>query len=102
MSFFCGMKEKNDQSLQEALKLMLEEYKLSARLNETRVKQLWGTLMGKKIATYTASVAVRKHTLYLTILSAPLKQELSFAKDNIRSMMNDALGENFIHEVVIM
>lgn len=95
------MKKKNDLSLQEAMQEMLAEYRLASPLNENRVRQLWAELMGKTIATYTGNITVRKHVLYLTILSAPLKQELSYAKDKIKTLLNDKLGEEFIHEVVI-
>jgi hypothetical protein len=57
--------------------------------------------MGKTISTYTSNISVRKNVLYLTILSAPLKQELSYAKDKIKLRLNEELGEEFIREVVI-
>jgi predicted nucleic acid-binding Zn ribbon protein len=95
------MFKKNDITLQDALKDMLQEYKLTPQLNEARVKTLWTELMGKTISTYTTQVSVRKNILYLTIISAPLKHELSYAKDKIRTLLNEALGEDFIREVVI-
>ncbi|MBK6931231.1 MAG: DUF721 domain-containing protein [Saprospirales bacterium] len=95
------MKKKNDLSLQEALQDMLREYRLAPRLNETRVKMLWEKLMGKTISTYTSNIQVRKNVLYLTILSAPLKHELSYAKDKIKALLNDEIGEEYIKEVVI-
>ena len=95
------MKKKNDQSLQEALQQMLQQYRLTPQLNESRVKMLWEKLMGKTISTYTSNIQVRKNVLYLTILSAPLKHELSYGKEQIRTLLNDELGEEFIKEVVI-
>ena len=95
------MVRKNDQTLSEALNLFLQEHKLKPQLNETRIKSLWEQLMGKTIATYTSNIAVRKGTLYLTILSAPLRQELSFSKEKILTLLNDELGEDFVKEVVI-
>ncbi|MCC6460342.1 MAG: DUF721 domain-containing protein [Saprospiraceae bacterium] len=95
------MKKKNDISLQEAMQDMLREYRLEPRLNETRVKMLWEKMMGKTISTYTSNIQVRKNILYLTILSAPLKHELSFGKDKIKSLLNDAIGEEYIKDVVI-
>ncbi len=95
------MKKKNDLSLQEAMREMLHQYRLAPQLNEARVKMLWEKLMGKTISTYTANIQVRKNILYLTILSAPLKHELSFGKEKIRTLLNDELGEEFIKEVVI-
>lgn len=80
---------------------MLQEYRLAPQLNEARVKALWEQLMGKTITTYTSNVSVRKNVLYLSILSAPLKHELSYAKEKIKSLLNDELGEEFIKEVVI-
>lgn len=96
------MKKKNDSTLQEAMQNMLQEFKLTPQLNETKVKMLWEKLMGKTIATYTTQISLRKNVLYLTIVSAPLKHELSFAKDKIRSLLNDEMGdEGTISEVVI-
>jgi len=80
---------------------MLQEYRLAPQLNEARVKTLWQELMGKTITTYTSNVSVRKNVLYLSILSAPLKHELSYSKDKIRTLLNDELGEEFIKDVVI-
>lgn len=93
--------KKNDVTLQEALTAMLKEYKLSTRLNEVRIKSLWADIMGKTISTYTTELEVHRQTLYVTILSAPLRQELSYARETIRQRMNEALGEDFLKDVVI-
>lgn len=95
------MKEKNEFTLAEAMQAMLREYKLGPQLNEMRVRTLWAELMGKTINTYTSQLSVRKGVLYLSILSAPLRQELSYAKDKIRDMLNAELGEDYIKDVVI-
>jgi hypothetical protein len=95
------MKKKNELSLQEAMQAMLQEYRLEPRLNETRVKTLWGKLMGKTISTYTSDIQVRRNVLYLTILSAPLKHELSYAKDKIKDLLNEEMGEEYVKDVVI-
>jgi hypothetical protein len=44
---------------------------------------------------------VRKNVLYLSIISAPLKQELSYSKDKIKAMINRELGEEYLEDVVI-
>ena len=95
------MKKKNDLNLQDAMKEMIREYRLGPQLNENRVKTLWHELMGKTISTYTSNIQVRKNVLYLTILSAPLRHELSFAKEKILTLLNEELGEDYIKEVVI-
>ena len=83
------------------MKSMLREYRLDNQVNETRVKAIWEQVMGKTIATYTSNITVQKNILYLTIVSAPLKQELMYAKDAIRKRVNEAVGEEYIREVVV-
>ncbi len=95
------MKKKNDLSLQETMQDMLKEYRLKPQYDETRVRALWEKLMGKTIATYTANISVKKNVLHLTILSAPLKHELSYAKDKIKNLLNEEMGEEYIKDVVI-
>ena len=95
------MKQKNDFSLAEAMQAMIKEYRLGPQLNEMRVKTLWADLMGKTINTYTSHITVRKGVLYISILSAPLRHELSYGKDKIRDLLNTELGEDYIKEVVI-
>jgi hypothetical protein len=95
------MKKQNDLTLQDAMKSMLREYRLDNQVNETRVKAIWEQVMGKTIATYTSNITVQKNILYLTIVSAPLKQELMYAKDAIRKRVNEAVGEEYIREVVV-
>lgn len=95
------MKNANDQSLKQVLKEMVETYRLKARLNQTKIQKLWERLMGKAIANYTKDIKLRKNKLYLTIESAPLKQELSFGKEKITKLLNDELGEGYIDDVII-
>ena len=95
------MKKENNTTFGEVLKLWIDENRLQSNLHETKIRTLWANTMGKTIATYTSNISVRKNVLYLTILSAPLRQELSFSKDKIKKRMNDELGEEFIREVVI-
>jgi hypothetical protein len=95
------MKKKNDVTLAEALQLMLQEYRLQPQMQETRIKMLWEKLMGQTIATYTGDISVRKNVLYVTIYSAPLKNELLFGKSKIAELINKELGEQYIRDVVI-
>lgn len=95
------MKKSNEVSLKDALKDMVEHYRLSAKLNQARIRQVWTETMGTSIARYTTELKIRKRTLYVSITSAPLRQELSYGKEHIKTIINEALGEAFIDEVVV-
>lgn len=99
--FFFPLKKRNDLTLKEALQATLKELRLDGHLKELQVRAVWDRLMGKKIETYTSEVRVHRGVLYITVLSAPLRQELSFAREKIRHLINEELGENYIRDVII-
>jgi hypothetical protein len=96
------MKKHNDQKIDEVLKDMLQKYRLNSKYNQTKIKSLWGTLMGPSISRYTKDIVIRRNKLFVTLESSPLKQELSLGKEKIRNIINEELGEEFIKEVVIL
>ena len=57
--------------------------------------------MGKTIANYTDKIQIVNGTLFITTSVAPLKNELIYQKKKIIERVNEALGENAIHDVVI-
>ncbi len=96
------MKEASNQvSLKDALKEMLEVYRLKAKLNQTKINAVWIKLMGTSINKYTREIKLRRNKLYITIESASLRQELSFGKEKIIKIINEELGENYIEDVII-
>lgn len=99
--FFFPLKKRNDLTLKEALQATLKELRLDGHLKELQVRAVWDKLMGKKIETYTSEVRVHRGVLYITVLSAPLRQELSFAREKIRDLINEELGENYVRDVII-
>ena len=95
------MKKHNDQRIDEVLKNLVGDYKHKSKLYKNKLATTWETLMGATIAKYTSRISIRNKKLFVTIDSAPLKHELSFAKEKVKSLMNEELGENYIDEVVI-
>ena len=95
------MKTSNEQSLKEVLQEMVEFYKLKSKLNQTKVRQLWQQMMGNVVSNYTTDIKLRRKKLYLSISSAPLREELSFGKEKILKMLNEELGGEYIEDVII-
>jgi len=94
------MRKNNQQSLKDVINLMLDTYQLRTKVNEAKVVAAWPRMMGGAIANRTDFVGVRRGILYLKINSAPLRQELFYAKEKIVELMNEEVGEEFIKEVV--
>ncbi len=95
------IREKNDLPLKAVLKQFANSRKFKAKLTKTKVVSLWGSIMGPTIAQYTKQIDLVRGTLYITIESAALRQELSYGKSKIQKIINEELGENAISEVII-
>ncbi len=96
------MKRKsNENPVSEVIDLFLRQYGLNNRYKEFRLLQSWNELMGPMIAKHTKDVKMFNGTLYVDLDSAPMRNELSFAKSRIIKNLNDEAGEEIVKEMVI-
>ena len=95
------MKKIHDTPIADLLQRMIKEYKLEPNLKRANIESLWEQKMGSVITTYTRQLRVHKNVLYVTIESASLRSELHFGREKIRLLLNEAMGEDYLKEVVI-
>lgn len=95
------MKKKTDLTLQDAMKGMFDELNMTSKLQEVQLSTVWERLMGPEVATYTSAIRIKDGVLILTIVSAPLKRDLTFRKEDIRSGVNALLGSEVVSAVHI-
>ncbi len=95
------MAKSNDVTLKEALKQMLNSSRMKSGLYKTKIEHLWKEKMGTTIAQSTSDIRIYKNKLYLTINSAPIKNELNYSKAKIIKMINQHLQEDFLEDVII-
>ena len=95
------VRQKNDMPLKDVLKQFANSKKFKTRLTKTKIISLWGRIMGPTIEQYTTQIDISRGTLYLTIESSTLRQELNYGKAKIQKILNEELGEAYIKEVII-
>ncbi|MCP9751349.1 DUF721 domain-containing protein [Ferruginibacter sp. HRS2-29] len=88
-------------SFQDAMQQFLKNSRLKTGVQAVQIEELWEKIMGKTIAKYTEKIQIIGTTLFITSSVAPLKNELLYQKDRIIEMVNEALGEKTIREVVV-
>jgi predicted nucleic acid-binding Zn ribbon protein len=91
----------SEYSIGDALKQFLNQSRLKGSIMALKIDETWEKIMGKTIARYTEKIEIHGQTLYITTHVAPLKQELLYKKERIIELVNEALGEKLIREVVI-
>ena len=87
--------------MKDAIDHMMAKFGLKGKLNETKVLSVWEKLMGNKVGRHIRDAYVKDGVLYLKIDSAPLKNELSYTKSKIIQRLNEEVGEEVLHDVVI-
>lgn len=85
----------------DAIRQFLNQSRIKGDIQALQIGDLWEKIMGKTIARYTEDLKIINRTLFITTNVAPLKQELIYQKEKIKSRVNEALGEKLIDEVVI-
>ena len=88
-------------SIGDAIQQFLKSSRIKGDIQALQIEEVWEKIMGKTIAKYTNSISIINKTLFITTNVAPLKQELQYQKEKIKLRVNEALGTNDIHEVVI-
>jgi len=90
----------NETSLGDALKLMIREYRLKPKLDRYKIQESWEKMVGPMIAKYTHRIDIKDNTIRIYIISAPLRNELQYAKskilENIKKEMSDAAIDDII------
>jgi len=90
-----------EYSIGDALRMFLNKSRIKGDIQALQIEDVWEQIMGKTIARYTEKLQIYGHKLIITTPVAPLKQELSYQKENIIQRVNEALGQKVISEVII-
>jgi hypothetical protein len=91
----------NDSPISDVLKAFIENNKLQSGMDKIDVEKAWKELMGNGVNTYTKEVILRGSTLYVTLSSAVLREELSYGKQKMITMLNDELRKEVVKELVL-
>ena len=95
-------KRQNDPfKIDDLMKSFVKENKLEKGLDKVNVEAAWAVMMGNGVNNYTNSVKLHKDTLYVELSSSVLREELSYGKDKIISMLNESLGKNLITKLIL-
>ena len=87
--------------LSDALADFVSTNKLQTGLDKVNARDVWNQQMGPAIAKYTTSLKLEGSTLYVQLSSSVLREELSYGKEKIIRMLNEALGKDLIQKLIL-
>jgi len=95
-------KRRNDNlNMGEALNEFIKANKLEKGIDKVNAKEAWANLMGNGVNNYTTAVELRNDTLFVSLSSSVLREELSLGKSKIITMLNEELGKELVKKLVL-
>lgn len=91
----------NEKPLKQVIDSMLDAYKLKNGVNEVRIINEWENAVGSLISQKTDKIFVKRRKLYVYLSSSVIKNELVYAREEIISRLNTAIGESVIDELIV-
>lgn len=94
-------RHKEHLKIGDILKEFVETNKLQGGLDKINIREAWEQLMGNGVNHYTTAVKLERGTLYVQLSSSVLREELSYGKEKIMAMLNEAMGKELIKKLVL-
>jgi predicted nucleic acid-binding Zn ribbon protein len=96
-------KRENDSfSVKDLMQGFIKENNLSKGMQKIKVEETWYEMMGPGVASHTTSVKLQNKTLIIQLNSSVLREELSYGKEKIIKMMNEAIGSDIISKLMLV
>lgn len=93
------MKRTEPMRLGDIIQKMVDATGLRPQYSRRSVEAAWPDVVGPHIAAYTGRVYVKDRTLYVHIVSAPLKEEMTYLHDLLVRQLNEAAGADVISNI---
>lgn len=87
--------------LSEALHEFIASNKLQKGIDKVEVREAWASLMGNGVNNYTTAIELRSNTLFVSLSSSVLREELGHGKSKIIAMLNEELGKELVKKLVL-
>jgi hypothetical protein len=68
-------------------------------MQELDVTDAWKEVMGSGVWTYTSSIKLNKGNLTVYLKSSALREELSYGKEKIVTMLNQYLKQEIVKKI---
>jgi predicted nucleic acid-binding Zn ribbon protein len=95
--------KKNEfQSVGQAIRDMLNTYRLTNKYDEANIIESWERLVGKPIASRTRKVFIKNKVLFVEFDSPTMRHDFSLHKTEVLEVFRKEFGDGVITEIIAM
>ncbi|WP_423998703.1 DUF721 domain-containing protein [Maribacter sp. IgM3_T14_3] len=91
----------DNTSMKDAISAFIQKNKLEKGMDKVDVRTAWAKLMGNGVNNYTTEIELKFDTLYVSLSSSVLREELSLGKSKIVRMLNEEIGKEVVKKLVL-
>lgn len=90
-----------EKPLKLAIKQLLRAYGYQKQLDKLELIKVYEEEVGHLFSNHTQEVTFKEGTLYISLDSASLKQELSYVKEGLIQKLNQKMGKHIVEKIII-
>jgi predicted nucleic acid-binding Zn ribbon protein len=90
------------QSVGQAIRDMLNSYRLTNKFDEATLISSWDRIAGKPIAKRTKNIYIRNKVLFVELDSPSMKHDFSLHKAQVLELFKKEFGTGIITDIIVM
>lgn len=90
-----------DKTLKDYMLRFFKQLDMTDLATEVEVEHTYRRLVGTTISNHTVALRYHAGTLYLTIITAALRQELNMRRTSLMQRINEELGKTAVKRIVV-
>jgi predicted nucleic acid-binding Zn ribbon protein len=90
------------QSVGQALRDMLNTYRLTNKFDEANIMDSWERMVGKPIAKRTRKLFIKNQVLFVEFDSPTMRRDFAFHKAEVLELFKKEFGAGVITEIIAM
>src|SRR5688500_6032815 len=94
--------KKEFQTMGQAIRQLLNSYRLTTKFDEANLIGSWERLAGKPIAKRTKKIYIRNKVLFVELDSPSMKHDFSLHKDQVLELFKKEFGSGIITDIIVM
>lgn len=92
-------RDNSPSSVKEILDRLLSQLGIDSKINQMKILNCWGDVVGEKIKKHSQPFAIRKGNLFVKVDSSTWLAQLSYFKEKIISDFNTRQGKEIIKDI---
>lgn len=87
--------------LSSVIRKILKNPKLSRKLDDIRIIEIWDEIIGNNLQKYVIDSKVYKGKLYIKLKSSTLRNEFTYQKSDLIRQINQRFGKKVIENIIL-